>query len=123
MNRKTILVVDDNPQILRTVGRMVSQFGGVEVITAMNARDARKICGESEATGLYAVISDYDLGFGANGLRVLTSAPIGAIRILMSGDLPIDCRPADHILSKPFRAADLMAALGLERKKEKKTHG
>lgn len=117
---KKILVVDDVPQMLRLVMRMLESVDGVELIAATTGQAAIKVCGyhdrtaNSNSAGLYAVISDFDLGFGSpNGIRVLKAAPLGAIRVLMSGDLPIDCRPADQILEKPFSRGELLLALGL----------
>ena len=121
MTRKTILVVDDNDLVLRSVVAMFRGRDDVRVIARVTYIDAVRIMDGRPSEDLYAVVTDYDLGNGTgpgdhHGLALLRRAPVGTIRVLMSGEPPRDTAPADHVLEKPFRAADLRAALGLKRR-------
>lgn len=57
--KKTILAVDDNPQILKLTNRALGRF--CTVLTASTADEAIKIITE-QRSNLVAVISDWDIG-------------------------------------------------------------
>jgi DNA-binding NtrC family response regulator len=106
-----VLIVDDDPQILRLVQRML---GGreVKVLSAPRAMDALKIC-ESERVDL--LISDVSMPeMDGNRLadRVLKLRPETAV-LLISGvkDSSTVKNGRVRFLKKPFFPADLIKLL------------
>ena len=109
---KTVLIVDDDPQILRLVERML---GGrsVKVISAPRPSEALRIC-ESERVDL--LISDVAMPeMDGNRLadRVLKLHPETGV-LLISGvrDASTVKNGRIRFLKKPFFPADLIRLLG-----------
>jgi len=71
-NRKRILVMDDDVQVLKTVGNMLSQMG-YDVVLAADGEEAIDIYREAlnEGKGFAAVIMDLTVPGGMGGLETL----------------------------------------------------
>lgn len=116
---KRILLVDDDPLMLRMLQRTLGVYPRVwhhplEIMAVDNYAAALLELNRCEATGLHAVVTDYDLGSGdLNGLRLLSKAPLGTLRILMSGSPPSTTGNAHYVLHKPFDTKILAKLLGL----------
>lgn len=113
--RPRVLLVDDDDLVHRAIARMLRRE--FDVVTAVDAADAlAKI-----ADGLYAVVTDHDLGVGtSDGRHVLTEvrrrAP-SARRILISGEPRLPRQDETGLwhamLLKPISRDELFAALGI----------
>jgi CheY-like chemotaxis protein len=110
---RTVLVVDDEPQILRLVEKMLGS-SGVKVLQAPRAGEALKIC---EMTPVDVVISDVSMP-EMDGIRladrVLKLYP-AASELLISGqfkEAPPGARTARiRFLKKPFFPSQLVNVL------------
>lgn len=86
----TILVIDDDPLMLRMLARPLADCHGImvrDVWTARTPEEAMSLV-EKAPPGPLAVISDFNLRAGLNGLQVLRAVRERrpeALRILMSG--------------------------------------
>jgi len=118
---RNLLIVDDEPEILRYVARIVTRAAGegVRLTPVADAERARALAASGEFD---LILSDYRLG-AIDGIEVLREGrrarPEGR-RILMTGGLP----PMEHdegfqeaavalVLEKPFGRDQLLSALGL----------
>lgn len=102
-----ILVVDDDPAVLKVVARMVRRLG-LEVVTAARPSDAlaRFVAGERFAV----ILTDIEMP-EMSGLDLLDTLAEGGIEIAMitmSGTYELSS--ATH-LCKPFRLEELQAVL------------
>lgn len=117
---RSILLVDDEPLVRQTVGRVLSRAGW-EVRVAGHADEAFAML---EQGPVEAAVVDYDLG-DHDGLQVLgriRDRSPGSVRVLMTGhdDLPmvvaaVNRGEAFKILRKPFRPAALLELLAAGR--------
>jgi len=110
-NRRSVLLVDDDVLVRRSIARILREF---DVVTAADAAGAiAKI-----ADDLHAIITDHDLGPGPDGRAVLADArgrAPKAMRILMSGR-PQSPRAGEEdlwnaFLLKPISRTALFATL------------
>lgn len=117
MARK-ILVVDDDPMVLRGVRRVLERAGWT-VQTASRVDDALAWL-ENEPGGPQAAIVDYDLGDhdGLPVLRWMRDRAVSAARILMTGhdDLPlvvaaVNRGEASRVLRKPFHHTEILEVI------------
>ena len=108
-----VLVVDDEPVVLKTVERMVAPL--TEVRAALDAKTALRMMRDEQPS---VMIIDVHLP-GDSGLslakRVREIAPVTAI-VFLTGDAylkPIDtlARGVVAVLVKPFHASDLLDAV------------
>lgn len=98
---KNILVVDDDPQILRLVSMMIHKLRPNDnVVTALTCGDALS---RLQSEHFDMVISDYNLPDG-NGKTVLKHTPSSSYRVGISGSLHEQDfeKTCDRYLSKPF---------------------
>jgi ActR/RegA family two-component response regulator len=114
--RATVLIVDDNHQLLEFLGRLLAGAGWV-LLTAESADEARKIFSVQPPA---AVLLDYVLG-ADDGLRLgleFQTAYIGTQVVMMTGgqissEEEALCRERDiPILRKPFLAEDVLSLIG-----------
>ncbi len=111
--QRTVLIVDDEPQVLRLVEKMLGP-SGVKVLLAPRPSEALKIC---EMVPVHALISDVSMP-EMDGVRlaerVLKLHPAARV-LLISGqykDAPPAARTAQiRFLKKPFFPSDLLAVL------------
>jgi len=110
---KTVLIVDDDPQILRLVERMLGSRK-VNVLLAPRPSAALRICQEQPLDLLIADIALPEMDGDKLAERVLKMRP-GAAVLLISGhykDVPASSRlPQVHFLRKPFFPSQLIAHL------------
>jgi two-component system, cell cycle sensor histidine kinase and response regulator CckA len=111
---RTVLIVDDEPQILLLVQRML-QARKVKILVAPRPSEALRICEEEP---VHLLISDVDMPeMPGNKLaeRVLKLRPEAAV-LLMSGvydEAPRVAAPGKvRFLKKPFFPADMVKMLG-----------
>lgn|ERR1035438_6685800 len=110
---RTVLIVDDEPQILRLVEKMLGP-SGVKVLLAPRPSDALKIC---ELTAVDLLISDFSMP-EMDGVRlaerVLKLHPTASV-LLISGqykDAPPAAKAARiRFLKKPFFPSQLVDIL------------
>jgi DNA-binding NtrC family response regulator len=110
---RTVLVVDDEPQILRLIEKMLGS-SGVKVLQTPRPSEALKIC---EFTPIDVLISDVSMP-EMDGIRlaekVLKDHPAVSV-LLISGqykDTPPSARSARiRFLKKPFFPSQLVALL------------
>jgi len=110
---RTVLIVDDDPQILRLV-ESILKHREVKILVAPKPSDALRIC---EREPVHALISDVDMPeMLGNKLaeRVLKMRPEVAV-LLISGVYPEAPRVGTagqvRFLKKPFFPADLVTVL------------
>ena len=109
---RTVLIVDDDPQILRLVQRILAGKA-VKVLSAPRPSEAIRLC-ESESIDL--LISDVAMPeMDGNRLadRILKLRPEASV-LLISGVRDVSPGKRDRVkfLKKPFFPADVIRALG-----------
>ena len=113
--RATVLIVDDNHQLLEFLGRLLAGAGWV-LLTAESADEARKVFSVQAPA---AVLLDYVLGDDDGlklGLEIQTRYPGTQIVMMTGGQLPSEeeavCNQRDiPILRKPFLAEDVLSLI------------
>lgn len=65
---KTVLIIDDYPDMRGSIRRMVENFGVRQVNTASNGTEAIKMC---EELAYDIILADYNLGDSKNGQQIL----------------------------------------------------
>lgn len=116
MDRPIVLIVDDEPLIAHMV-EMTLVDAGYEVRTVMDAVEAASQITELE-TRISALITDIQLGAGANGWAVAVEArtklPLLPV-VYMTGDSAADWTafgvPKSVLVQKPFVGAQVLAAV------------
>jgi DNA-binding NtrC family response regulator len=111
--QRTVLIVDDEPQMLRLVEKMLGS-SGVKVLMAPRPSDALKIC---QMAPIHVLISDFSMP-EMDGIRlaeqVLKLHPTASI-LLISGqfrDTPPAAKAAQiRFLKKPFFPSQLIELL------------
>ncbi|MFA6954038.1 MAG: response regulator [Patescibacteria group bacterium] len=119
--KRRILVVDDEPDFLQSLQEFLEIFG-FEVVTAGNYIHA--LARFADSGPYFAIISDYNLGEGKNGVDLITQiiTYFGkekfTLLIMMSGndsELRADLAAArvkvDKIFPKPFDVNELVNEL------------
>jgi DNA-binding NtrC family response regulator len=105
-----ILIVDDDPQILSILGRMISRLKPADQIyTAKNCAEAFNLL---KTHHFKLIISDYRLPDGV-GLSILQQTQKDSVRIGISGSLGHDDFKAacDRFIPKPFQLQELQNIL------------
>ena len=109
-NSSKILIVDDDPQIITLLERMMARLKPADKIyTAKNCAEAFNLLKNHR---FKLIISDYRLPDGL-GLAVLQQSQIGTYRIGISGSLGHDDFKAacDRFIPKPFEFQELQKIL------------
>jgi DNA-binding NtrC family response regulator len=105
-----ILVVDDEPDVLRLMTRLLGRSEGVRVSTARRAATARAVL-MSESVDL--MITDARMP-GESGVALIRVADeLGVPALVISGDTDWALAkgvPPDRLIAKPFKLAALEAA-------------
>jgi CheY-like chemotaxis protein len=110
------LVIDDNPDVLKTLRKLLSSLGVGQVTDSLSAEEALEILRKRQFA---VIVADYQLG-GMNGVEFLEQLRAGGDNtpvLLLSGapDKAGVIRavnlPSVDFLGKPFRTADLFASL------------
>jgi len=89
-DRKRLLVVDDNPDVLRILSRFLRNFADVE--TVQRVSDARHAL---QSERFDAIISDNNLGIGSGGvdlLELVTREYPSTRRMMFSASAPRNLR-------------------------------
>jgi DNA-binding NtrC family response regulator len=111
--KRTVLIVDDDPQILRLVEKMLGARH-VDVLVAPRPSAALRICEERPLDLLIADVALPEMNGDKLAERVLKLQP-GAAVLLISGhykDVPSAAKlPQVRFLKKPFFPSDLIAHL------------
>lgn len=114
-NKPRVLVVDDDPLVLRMLARMLGP--GFQVQVACSTAEATSMLA---ATEFVAVISDYEMPGGRDGLYLLAlvrEVQPWARRVLHTGFSPPSIRlrsescVVEHLVCKPALAGELLAVL------------
>ena len=114
-NRNLVLVVDDDPAMLRSVARTLRQFG----YASLQFPSAEAFANQSDFDGAICVLLDINLGDGS-GIEVrhrLKAANVSVPVIYMTGKDDPAVREAAHqsgclaYLTKPFSAKSLIEPL------------
>jgi FixJ family two-component response regulator len=114
-NRNVVFVVDDDPALLRSVARMLRQFGYASLLFS----SAEAFSNRSDFDGAVCVLLDINLGDGS-GIELrhhLKAVGISVPVIYMTGDDNAAVRTAAlqsgciAYLTKPFSAKSLMEPL------------
>lgn len=114
-SKKRVLVVDDDPDVLRTVMRMLERQFDVRV--AFSAEQALTVLDEGE---IDAVVVDFNMS-GPNGgwlLRRVRDRSPNVSRILLSGSTYAELSPhldpglVDVFIGKPLEYEELLASVG-----------
>lgn len=114
-----ILLVDDEPAVLRALGSVLRRAGHA-AHTAQSLAAARRVLQEQQAIDV--VVSDVDMDgeSGADFVANLHGNDPSGTYLLMTGnseyEAPAPLRDAIRVLYKPISAALLLAALGLSGK-------
>ena len=116
MDKPIVLIVDDEPLIATTV-EATFEDAGFEVRSALNAKAAASVVSELD-TRLSALVTDIQLGAGANGWAVAVEArtklPLVPV-VYMTGDSAADWTafgvPKSVLIQKPFVGAQILAAV------------
>jgi len=112
-----ILIVEDSRFVRSTLMRLLASHG-IAAVEASTAQEALFVLTDHS---LFAIIADYHLGgpmTGVDLLQEIRRRQPDAIRVLMSAAAPASVSAAlasgdvQHLLHKPFSAAELLATLG-----------
>ena len=109
---KTVLIVDDEPQMIRLMQAMLGPQQ-VEVLSAPRPSDALRICGERSIDVLISDFSMPEMDGGKLAERVWKLHPNAAI-LMISGDrveAPRVRGGSVRFLQKPFFPAELIRIL------------
>ena len=107
-----ILVVDDQPLLLLDLIDQLAHFG-LEALPAGSARTAARMFDHT----VDALVTDIELGDGPDGLalaRLAARAHPGLPVVVVSGGVrptPHQLPPGAVFIPKPYRVADIVAAL------------
>lgn len=108
---RTILIVDDDPQVLRLVEKML-KARQVKILLAPRPSEALAICASQPVDLLISDVAMPEMDGNKLADRVLKQCP-GASVLLISGhyhEVPPDSERVRH-LKKPFFPSDLVAHL------------
>jgi FixJ family two-component response regulator len=112
--RRTVAVVDDDPSIRRSIGRLLNAYG----FAAVEYASAETFLGRE--VDLACLVLDIDLDGGMSGMELQrklnetgSNLPVVFITALESGWLKTEAERAGCIafLRKPFAGSDLIAAI------------
>lgn len=114
---KAILIVDDNPHILRFMESLLG-FRGYQVFSTPSPSEALLIC-QAQSDGLRMAIVDYSVSSEVHSnLPAKLRALAPRMKIVLTSGLPeADCTPADSLpaydafLPKPFLPAELISTV------------
>jgi signal transduction histidine kinase/CheY-like chemotaxis protein len=113
---RVVLVVDDDPEVLRAMRELLSRWG----VSALGARSAAEAGSVAEDLDLDMIVSDLDLGGGTTGFDAIAAiraaAGCDAPALLVSGDTSAESMASAQragllLLHKPVAPARLRAAL------------
>src|SRR5512133_3150320 len=110
--KRTVLIVDDDPQILRLLGAMLGPQG-VRVLAAPRPSEALRICGEETVNVLISDISMPEMDGNRLAERVFKLLPNASV-LLISGEVqqaPNVRGGKVRFLKKPFFPAELVKIL------------
>lgn len=112
MQRAKVLVVDDEPRILKAVKAMLVTHG-LDVIAVQNAEQALDIV-EKQRGEISVVLSDVRMP-GMSGPQLISKvvelSPVTAVA-LMSGDIGIETiEPQIPVIPKPFKLKTLIETI------------
>lgn len=110
--RRTVLIVDDDPQMLRLLGAMLGPQG-VRVLAVPRPSDALRICGEETIHVLISDVAMPEMDGNKLAERVLKLLPQAKV-LLISGEAPRITTVKGHgvrFLKKPFFPAELVKTL------------
>ncbi len=108
---RTVLIVDDDPQVLLLVSKMLKSRP-VKILLAPRSSDALAICESQSVDLLISDVAMPEMDGNKLAARVLKSYP-QAMVLLISGhyhEVPPDSARLRH-LKKPFFPSDLLAHL------------
>jgi DNA-binding NtrC family response regulator len=109
---RTVLIVDDDPQILRLVRAMLGPHN-VKVLAVPRPSDALRICGEETVDLLISDVSMPEMDGNKLAERVLKLHPHISV-LLISGEVdeaPVVKAGRVRFLKKPFFPAELIKLL------------
>lgn len=109
---RTVLIVDDDPQVLRLVERMLKPRP-VRILVAPRAADALRICEQEPVHLLISDVAMPEMDGNILADRVLRLYPEASV-LLISGhykELPEVKSERLHYLKKPFFPSDLIQHL------------
>jgi len=116
MGKPIILIVDDDPQILKVLGRTLAA-DGYEIIAAAGPDEA---LARFDGTPIFLIITDYTMN-GANGVELLEKVKgisPDTIRMVMSGnqdfgivEQAVNRGRVDKFIIKPWENADLRSSV------------
>lgn len=114
LDKRRILLVEDNSQLLSTVSAHLFRAGAWDVWQAHTVSRAKELWSEHHS-GIDVVLADASLpdGRGSELLRAFCSAEQKLSCLLISGNpaLPAAERKAHTFLGKPFTEAELVVAI------------
>jgi two-component system, cell cycle sensor histidine kinase and response regulator CckA len=111
---QTVLIVDDDPQVLRLLEKMLRPRSNVKVLLSPRPADAIQICEREPVHLLISDVSMPEMDGDKLAERVVKLQP--QIRVLLISGLPRDPPPAARngrvrFLKKPFFPSQLLAQL------------
>ena len=126
MDKKTILIVDDEPDVLRVLEKGLVMGGGYEVLTVDNGRDALRIAHDRHPDIVILDVLMPDIPGGSVGLTLQEDPETKDIPIIF-----LSCTFADHggyekgplfaghiRLAKPYDMGELLEMIRLHLEKE-----
>ncbi len=126
MGEKTILIVDDEPDVLKVLKKGLTTGGGYEVLTADNGRDALRIAHDRHPDIVILDVLMPDIPGGSVGLTLQEDPETKDIPIIF-----LSCTFADHDgnekgplfaghirLAKPYDMDELLEAVRLHLEKK-----
>lgn len=109
----TVLIVDDNKEVRKTVEAFINAFNSSVVIIHAEDGDRAWELINTPGTKIDLVISDIDMP-GMNGIRLAEKVRRycpGVRVILMSGDIEPETHDAHVFLAKPISMSDLLETI------------
>jgi CheY-like chemotaxis protein len=118
--QKSALIIDDFPDMCKSIRTMLQHFGVNNITTATNGEDAITLC---EKNRFDIILADYNLGDAKNGQQVLEELRVKnllshtTIYMMITAETTkemvfgaLECQPDDY-LAKPFTQAVLQKRL------------
>jgi two-component system, cell cycle sensor histidine kinase and response regulator CckA len=113
VNCQTVLIVDDDPQVLRLVEQMLRARSNVKILMAPRAAEALRICEREPVDLLISDVSMPEMNGDKLADRVLKLLP--ETRVLLITGMPAEPPSvrSGHVrlLKKPFFPSQLLQAL------------
>lgn len=108
-SKKTIMVVDDEPEVRQVIRRFLETYGGYQVIPCSGLDQVAQEL-EAGRHELHALVTDVAVGRGVTGALICATvrAYFPKLPVVFISGYPNVSVPGQHVLAKPFEKDELL---------------